>query len=1040
MLGAEVFKQDAKSAETAVTQLGTSSEASAKKVAPLGAEVDKAGKASAGAKAPVDAAGASTKKLGDESSVAAPKVKQTAAEVERLKKESDEAGQIVGAAAVGIGAAFAAMSTLAVAKFADFDQAVSQVGAATMASAEDLDALSASAVQAGVDTVFTATKAANAQTELAKAGVSVNDILGGALVGSLALASAGELEVARAAEIAATTLTVFGLKGTEAMNVADLLAAGAGKAQGSVDDLALGLEYVGPTFARLNIPLESTVGTLAMLASNGILGEKAGTGLRGVIQSLTAPTKAAATQMEDLGINVFDAQGNFIGMEGAAGQLQKGLGGLDEQTRSAAMGAIFGAESANVAGILYAQGAEGVAKWTDNVDDQGFASEQASMKLDNLSGDIEMLGGSMDAALIKSGSVANDTLRDMVQILTGLVDWYSNLDAGLQGTVFWLGTGTAAALLIGGTMLLAVPKIVAFRAAMASLNTSMKGVAVAGGAIGIAITAAVVILGALGAAQAEAKASADAYAQSLDAVTGAITEGTREAAIAALSAGKTQWWKQYDSAFTAAEKLGIGLGTMTDAALGNKKALAEVQVVLDTLGNGKYIDEAKKRGLSVEEYTEAVLIAKDAVQSESNELKNGQEIWAQEEKAREKVATSTDSVADATEGATGKTDELMAATQAATEASQEHRDEIALTNAAFIDIGGAYDSVIDKNRQAAEATADATGSSTDSWEDFYDGFSVSTEDYLSELQAQVDAQNNWESNMLLLAGKVSAGTLDELRKLGPEGAPLVADMVNMSGEELARAEGLFAEAATNATSAFANRLTDGKTVIDAASAQVGTGAASEIAAKLAAGTSTVEQIIVDYGLKIEGLSPEVTVRVNTAIATAKLNAFLALYNSAPTSLRVGPGVMSAPSGPYAIREADGGVVSFFANGSSGRSEHHVAQIAAAGTMRVWAEPETGGEAYIPLAPAKRGRSTAILDDVAGQFGYQLVPYGAQGYADGASDTSSRAAGTSQRSMTGMRLEGTLDLGNGLTGMMRAVVTDVLDREEDTRNAGYREGF
>lgn len=59
------------------------------------------------------------------------------------------------------------------------------------------------------------------------------------------------------------------------------------------------------------------------------------------------------------------------------------------------------------------------------------------------------------------------------------------------------------------------------------------------------------------------------------------------------------------------------------------------------------------------------------------------------------------------------------------------------------------------------------------------------------------------------------------------------------------------------------------------------------------------------------------------------------------------------------------------------SEDHRAQIASAGAMRLWAEPETGGEAYIPLAQSKRGRSTAILGAVASKFGYGL-----QKYADG----------------------------------------------------------
>ena len=60
----------------------------------------------------------------------------------------------------------------------------------------------------------------------------------------------------------------------------------------------------------------------------------------------------------------------------------------------------------------------------------------------------------------------------------------------------------------------------------------------------------------------------------------------------------------------------------------------------------------------------------------------------------------------------------------------------------------------------------------------------------------------------------------------------------------------------------------------------------------------------------------------------------------------------------------------FANGT----EDHRAQIARGGAMRLWAEPETGGEAYIPLAQSKRGRSTAILGEVARRFGYGLTAY------------------------------------------------------------------
>ena len=85
-------------------------------------------------------------------------------------------------------------------------------------------------------------------------------------------------------------------------------------------------------------------------------------------------------------------------------------------------------------------------------------------------------------------------------------------------------------------------------------------------------------------------------------------------------------------------------------------------------------------------------------------------------------------------------------------------------------------------------------------------------------------------------------------------------------------------------------------------------------------------------------------------------------------------------------QADGGVypapgVKAFANGGV---ENHVAQIAPAGAWRVWAEEETGGEAYVPLALSKRARSLDIMHEVARRFGHVMVPVNAQRFADGGS--------------------------------------------------------
>ncbi len=83
--------------------------------------------------------------------------------------------------------------------------------------------------------------------------------------------------------------------------------------------------------------------------------------------------------------------------------------------------------------------------------------------------------------------------------------------------------------------------------------------------------------------------------------------------------------------------------------------------------------------------------------------------------------------------------------------------------------------------------------------------------------------------------------------------------------------------------------------------------------------------------------------------------------------RAGGGIRVTPQ-----NYAEGGILEFFARG--GMKEVHQAQIARAGDWRVWAEPETGGEAYIPLSLAKRERSTAILEEVASRFGLAVTDF------------------------------------------------------------------
>jgi TP901 family phage tail tape measure protein len=283
--------------------------------------------------------------------------------------------------------------------------------------------------------------------------------LGGGLNGALSLAAAGALGVGEAAEIAASALTQFKLSGDQVPHIADLLAAGAGKAQGSVQDLGAALNQSGLVAASTGLTIEETTGALASFASAGLTGSDAGTSFKTMLMSLNPNSKQAAQLMDQLGIHAYDAQGNFIGMSEYAGVLQNALKGLSDEQRNATLKTLFGSDAVRAANILYEQGAAGIEKWESAVNDAGFAAETAAMMQDNLAGDIEKLGGSLDTVFLKSGSGANDFLRGLTQGAEDVVDAIGKIPApilsagaGIAGVV---GVGALAA----GAFLNLTPKV-----------------------------------------------------------------------------------------------------------------------------------------------------------------------------------------------------------------------------------------------------------------------------------------------------------------------------------------------------------------------------------------------------------------------------------------------------------------------------------------------------------------------------------------------------------------------------------------------------
>ena len=372
--------------------------------------------------------------------------------------------------AVGLGAGLLGAAGMA-AKFAmDFEKQMSAVQAATHASAGDMERLREAALQAGKDTSFSATEAAQGIEELSKAGVATADVLNGGLKGALDLAAAGGLDVAEAAETAASALTQFKLKGSDVPHVADLLAAAAGKAQGSVHDMGMALNQAGLVAAQTGLSIEETTGGLAAFASAGLTGSDAGTSFKQMLLMLQAPSGKTKDLMDELGISLYDASGNAKGLAQFAGELRAKMSTLTPEVRANAMATIFGADAVRGASILYEQGAEGIQSWIDKTNDAGFAAETAAARTDNLAGDIERLKGSLETLAIESASGPNSGLRLLVQGLDSTVGALSNLPPAVGSTITVMAGLGGAALLLGGGWLKARRGAAEFRAELESIG------------------------------------------------------------------------------------------------------------------------------------------------------------------------------------------------------------------------------------------------------------------------------------------------------------------------------------------------------------------------------------------------------------------------------------------------------------------------------------------------------------------------------------------------------------------------------------------
>lgn len=601
------------------------------------------------------------------------------------------------------GLAVAAFGVAAVKMAADFDRQMSTVQANTGATGAQLDQLRAAAIEAGASTVYSATDSADAINDLGKAGMSVTDILTGGLSGALNLAASDGMAVGDAAEYMANALSMFHLKGSQASQVADTLAAGAGKAVGNVSDFGEALNNCGAQANSFGMNVQETTGVLALFAQNGTIGAEAGTQLNSMLMKLAAPSAEASNTMKELGISAYDAQHHFVGMANFAGQLQKAEKNLTDEQRNQANATIFGSYAIKAANYLYEAGESGVNKWTKAVSESGYAAEQAAAKNNNLKGDLENLSGSMESLMISVGEGAQGPLRKMVQGLDTLVDAFAGLPSGVQQTlvvmaslagVFGavhkaagnlngststmanniglaidpiqrvktaLGSAQTAFDLFKGSSMSASEQMEAFGTSASKAQLKTAGFKAVGGSVmsllggpwGIALTVAGVALSAFISQQQKAKAASEQLESALE--SGSDVASEIAGAYQDMSSGGVKLTTWLDDA-------GISLTDMTSAAMGNEAALKRVNKQIkeiDKPGIGGTAAAAIRKALKEE--SKAYDDAAKKANEKSKAAKNAVDADGKSASAAKEAASANKELGSSASDASSQIDDLVQA-------------------------------------------------------------------------------------------------------------------------------------------------------------------------------------------------------------------------------------------------------------------------------------------------------------------------------------------------------------------------------------------
>ena len=239
---------------------------------------------------------------------------------------------------------------------------------------------------------------------------------------SAKLAVGGVTTAASAADILTTALNAYGKSAKESEKVADILFTTVKFGKTTMDELSASLGRVLPLARASKASLETVGAAMATLTSSGIKTAEATTFLRGALQALDAPTKAAAKEMFDAGISAKHFDDGSLDLLSTIKQFE----GMDTKTLTK----FIPSQEAITAILTMSNNIDVLADNLAGFEDTAGAAETAFGKMaKEFNIKMSRLKNNISSALIEFGSL-------IIEKITPIVDSFNKV-LGKLGEIGW---------------------------------------------------------------------------------------------------------------------------------------------------------------------------------------------------------------------------------------------------------------------------------------------------------------------------------------------------------------------------------------------------------------------------------------------------------------------------------------------------------------------------------------------------------------------------------------------------------------------------